>query len=158
MKLSITRALGTMLLILSVSSVEAEGLMVSHPWVRSAPPNAPALAAFMLLENHSVSDISVVDVRTSLELDHIELHRTMEADGIMKMVPQKFIPVASHSSTELKPGSWHIMLIGPKQVPVKGEVVHLTLVLSDGSEQTVAATVRQGEMKMNGHSHEMKSE
>jgi copper(I)-binding protein len=43
----------------------------------------------------------------------------------------------THSSTELKPGSWYIMLIGPKQVPVMGEVVHLTLVLSDGSEQRV---------------------
>ena len=155
MKLSITRTLGAVLLIMSISSVEAGGLMVVDPWVRSAPPNAPALAAFMMLENHSGSDISVVDVRTSLELDHVELHRTMMADGMMKMVPQEFIPVASHASTELKPGSWHIMLIGPKQVPKMGEVVHLTLVLSDGSEQMVAATVRQGEMKMDGHSHEM---
>jgi len=158
MKLSINRALGAMLLIMSVSSVEAGGLMVVDPWVRSAPPNAPALAAFMMLKNHSAADISVVDVRTSLKLDHVELHRTMMADGMMKMVPQENIPVASHSSTELKPGSWHIMLIGPKQVPMMGEVVHLTLVLSDGSEQMVEATVRQGEMKMDGHSHEMKSD
>jgi len=155
MKLSITRTLGAVLLIMSVSSVEAGGLMVVDPWVRSAPPNAPALAAFMMLKNHSDSDISIVDVRTSLELDHVELHRTMMADGMMKMVPQEFIPVASNSSTELKPGSWHIMLIGPKQVPMAGEIVHLTLVLSDGSEQMVAATVRQGEMKMDGHSHDM---
>jgi len=158
MKLSITRALGTILLIMSVFAVEAGGLMVVDPWVRSAPPNAPALAAFMVLENHSGSDISIVDVRTTLELDHVELHRTIMADGIMKMVPQEFIPVASHASTVLKPGSWHIMLIGPKQVPKMGEVVHLTLVLSDGSEQMVEATVREGEMKMHDHSHEMKSD
>jgi len=144
MKLSIAHTLGAMLLMMSVSSVEAGGLMVVDPWVRSAPPNAPALAAFMMLKNHSDSDISIVDVRTSLQLDHVELHRTMMADGMMKMVPQEFIPVASQASTELKPGSWHIMLIGPKEVPMAGEIVHLTLVLSDGSEQMIAATVRQG--------------
>jgi len=39
-----------------------------------------------------------------------------------------------------------------------GEVVHLTLVLSDGSEQMVAATVRKGKMMMNHESHEMKTD
>ena len=158
MKSGIYRALGTIALLFSIFSVEAGGLMVTDPWVRSAPPNAPALAAFMMLENHSSSDIAIVGVRASLELDHVELHRTMMADGMMKMIPQEFIPVASHSSTLLKPGSWHIMLIDPNQVPIAGEVVDLTLILSDGSEMKVAATVRQGEMKMHDHNHEVKTD
>jgi hypothetical protein len=156
MKLSIFRALGTLLLMLSVFSVSAEELTVTDPWVRTAPPNAPALAAFMTLENRSGSDISVVDVRTSLAVVRVELHRTIMTDGMMKMHPQKLIPVPPHSSTELKPGSWHIMLIGPKKVPTEGEVVHLILVLSDGSEQIVTASVRQGKMMMEGHSNKQK--
>jgi len=158
MKLSIFRALGTILLIMGAFSVGAEGLMVKDPWVRAAPPVAPVLGAFMILENHSDSDISVVDIRTSLEVDGVGMHRTIMADGMMSMVPQEFIPVAAHSSTVLEPGSWHIMLIGPKTVPAMGEVVHLTLVLSDGSEQMVTATVRKGKMMMNGESHEMKTD
>jgi len=134
--------------------VNAEELVVTDPWIRSAPPNAPALGAFMLLENNSAADVSVVDARSSLEVDRVELHRTMMADSVMKMVPQKFIPVPAHSSTLLKPGSWHVMLIGPKTVPSMGEVVHLTLVLSDGTEQVVTATVRQGKKMMEGHSHD----
>ncbi len=158
MKLSIFRALGTILLMMGAFSVGAEGLMVKDPWVRAAPPVAPALAAYMVLENHSSSDISVVEVRTSLEADGVGMHRTIMADGMMSMVPQKFIPVAPHSSTVLEPGSWHIMLIGPKKVPAMGEVVHLTLVLSDGSEQMVSAIVRKGKMMMHGESHEMKTD
>ena len=70
-------------------------------------------------------------------------------DGIMKMTPQTAIPVAAHSVTLLKPGSWHIMLISPQKVPLEGESVELTLLLSDGSEQKVVAIVRQGTMMMN---------
>lgn len=159
MKISIIRVLGTMLLITCSFSIEAAGLIVNDPWVRAAPPVAPVLAAYMILENHSSSDISVVDVRTSLEVNGVGMHRTIMTNGMMSMVPQEFIPVAPHSSTVLEPGSWHIMLVGPKKVPVKGEIVHLTLVLSDGSEQAVAATVRQGKMMMNGEkSHEMKAD
>jgi len=158
MKLRILRALGTILLIMSAFSAVAEGLKVTDPWVRAAPPVAPTLGVFMILENHSSSDISVVAVHTSLEVDGVEMHRTTMAEGMMSMDQQDFIPVAPHSSTHLKPGSWHIMLIGPKKVPAIGEVVHLTLVLSDGSEQMVTATVRKGKMKMEGSSHEMKQD
>ena len=158
MHTSIFRALCTFLLALSTLTVNAESLVVTDPWIRSAPPNAPTLGAFMVLENNSDSEVSVVDAHSSLEVDRVELHRTVMADGVMKMVPQKSIPVPSHSSTVLKPGSWHVMLIGPKKVPSMGEVVQLTLVFGDGTEQVVAATVRQGKKMMDGHSHEMKSD
>ncbi len=110
----------------------------------------------MALENHSGSDKSVVAVRTTLAVDRVELHRTLKVGEVMKMMPQELIPVPAHSAILLKPGSWHIMLIGPEKVPAMGDVVPLTLVLSDGSEQTVEAVVRQGKMMMEGHGHEMK--
>jgi copper(I)-binding protein len=151
-------AAGTLFLIISAFSANAAELLVSDPWVRSAPPNAPALGAFMLLENKSDAEVSVVDAYSSLAVDRIELHRTMMGDGVMRMIPQQFIPVPSHSSTELKPGSWHIMLIGPSKVPSMGETVELTLVFDNGTKQLVTAVVRQGKKMMDGHSHEMKSD
>jgi len=154
MKHNFFRALSTFLLALCLFAVNAGELVVSDPWIRSAPPNAPALGAFMVLENNSDAQVSVVDVHTSLAVDRVELHRTKMADGVMKMVPQKSIPVPAHSSTVLKPGSWHIMLIGPEKVPTMGEVIELTLVLDDGTKQVVAATVRQGEKMMGEHAHD----
>ncbi len=154
MKHNFFRALSTFLLALCLFAVNAGELVVSDPWIRSAPPNAPALGAFMVLENHSDAEVSVVDVHTSLAVGRVELHRTKMADGVMKMVLQKSIPVPAHSSTVLKPGSWHIMLIGPEKVPTMGEVIELTLVLDDGTEQVVAATVRQGEKMMGEHAHD----
>ncbi len=157
MKFNVLRALGTVLL-LTCSFAAAAELKVIDPWVRSAPPNAPALGVFMTLENHSSVDQSVVAVRTSLAVDRVELHRTMMMGDVMKMMPQQQIPVASHSATLLKPGSWHIMLIGPEKVPAMGEELQLTLVLGDGSEQSFEAVVRHGKMNMEGQSPEMKHE
>jgi len=154
MKSTIYRAFCAIFLFLSFS-VQAGDVTIKDPWVRAAPPNAPALAAFMQVENHSGGDVSIVDVRTSLEVDHVELHRTQMKDGVMKMIPQQTIPVASHSATVLKPGSWHIMLIKPANVPEVGKMVELTVVFDNGVEKTVHAHVRKG-MKMmeSDHNHD----
>jgi len=150
MKIRITGAFVALFLMLATLSANATDLLISDVWVRAAPPNAPALAAFMKLENQTEKEITVVSASTTLAVARVELHRTIEADGMMKMVLQKNIPVAPHSSTILKPGSWHIMLIRPEKVPVTGETLQLTLQLSDGTSQTVTARVKKGEMKKGG--------
>ncbi len=156
MKQFINQILFTLFLLTSFSAQAGE-LMVSDPWVRAGPPNAPALAAFMKLDNHSATALSVVEVRTSLAVDRVELHRTQMKDGVMKMIPQEAIPVGAHSSTLLKPGSWHIMLIKPAEVPNPGDMVKLTLVFENGGKKTVTAVVRKGMKMMKGdHDHNMK--
>ena len=77
MKCNVLRALGTLLLLTCTFSAAAVELKIIDPWVRSAPPNAPALGVFMTLENHSDSDQAVVAARTSLAVDRVELHRSM---------------------------------------------------------------------------------
>ncbi len=145
------------ILLITSFSIHAAGINVDDPWVRAAPPNAPALGVFMKLENHSAKDIALSSVSTSLASDRVELHRTTMVDGMMKMTPQKVIPVMAHSATMLKPGSWHIMIIKPKKVPQPGDSVQLTLVFDDGSEQSVTAAVRKGKkMMMKNHGEMMK--
>jgi copper(I)-binding protein len=39
-------------------------ISVDNPWVRSAPPNAPILGAFMEISNHSDSDIKLLSANT----------------------------------------------------------------------------------------------
>ncbi len=146
MKLINLTAINILLLMFCTFPAVADELKVIDPWVRSAPPNAPALGVFMTLENHTSVDQSVVAARTTLAVDRVELHRTMMVGDVMKMLPQEAIPVAPHSATILKPGSWHVMLIEPKEVPVMGDKVQLTLVLGDGTEQTFEAVVRHGQM------------
>ena len=151
MKSGLLRALGTVLLMSCGFSAAAHDITIKHAWVRAAPPNAPALGAFMVLENYGNSERSLVAARTSLEVERVELHRTMLVGDVMQMVPQEKIPLPAHKPTVLEPGSWHVMLIGPREVPKMGDKLKITLVFDDGFEQTVEADVRKGKMMMHKH-------
>ena len=67
------------------------------------------------------------------------------------MLPQAKIPLTPAGVTKLEPGSWHVMLIGPKKVPVEGETVPLTLIFDDGSERQVEAVVQKGKQMTHEH-------
>lgn len=154
MKSGMARALGTALILLLSSAATAHDIVVRDAWVRAAPPNAAALGAFMVLENFSDSERSIVAARTSLAVGRVELHRTMMIGDVMQMVPQERIPLPPRGVTELRPGSWHVMLMAPRQVPRKGASLEITLVFDDGFEHTVEAVVREGGMKKHQHQHE----
>ena len=156
MKSGLLRALGTVLLLSFSFGAAAHDITVKDAWVRAAPPSAPALGAFMVLENYGNADRSLVAARTSIEVERVELHRTMMSEGVMKMVPHEKIPLPAHQATVLKPGSWHVMLIGPQEVPQMGDKLEITLVFDDGFETTVVADVRKGKGKMKMHKHEHK--
>ena len=153
MKSGWLRALGTILLLSFSVSAAAHDITVKDAWVRAAPPNAAALGAFMVIENFSNSERSVVAARTSLAVERVELHRTMMVGDVMQMLPQERIPLPARGVTELRPGSWHVMLMAPQQVPQKGESLEITLVFDDGFEHRVEAVVREGGMKK--HQHEL---
>ena len=158
MKSGIARALGTALILFLTGTASAHDIVVRDAWVRAAPPNAAALGAFMVLENFSDSERSIVAARTSLAVERVELHRTMMVGDVMQMAPQEKIPLPARGVTELRPGSWHVMLMAPQQVPQKGESLEITLVFDDGFEHRVEAVVREGGMIKHRHEHGMQQQ
>lgn len=124
---------------------QSNSIMINDPWVRSAPSNAPALGAFMQIANHSDNDVKLLSANVD-GYQRVELHRTMPKKGVMQMIKQDFIPIPAHGKRILKPGSWHIMLIGPKSVPNIGESVRINLVFDNGLSKIVHAKVRKGKM------------
>lgn len=128
---------------------------IDDAWVAAAPKNAPAMAMFMEIENEGSRDVRLVSAEGK-GFARIELHRTMPMDGMMKMVPQDSIPVPAKGKTELRPGDYHIMLIGPERVPDIGEMVMLDLVFDNGERVHVHAHVRprsEHESGMMTHDH-----
>jgi copper(I)-binding protein len=59
----------------------------------------------------------------------------------MRQVPQ--ITVPANGSIELKPGSFHVMLIKLKQPLKEGDAVNVTLNFDDGSKKDVAMTAQR---------------
>jgi len=145
----------------SVSAMNHEHSMMHHkpsqievknPWVRTAPPNAPMLGAFMQIHNNTNNDLKLLSA-TAARYKKTELHKTINNDGLMKMAQQEFMPIKAKSSLNLKPGSWHIMLISPDVVPIEGDTVKINLTFDNGTSQMINAVVKRGKMMMKNHGH-----
>ncbi|MEJ2344650.1 MAG: copper chaperone PCu(A)C [Gammaproteobacteria bacterium] len=114
---------------------------VDGAYVRAVPPGQPNSAAFMTLRNTGDADHAVV-AAASRVAKVVELHTHTMVNGMMQMRRIPRIDVAAKSSTELKPGGLHIMLINLTRPLRVGDTVALTLKFADGSEKQIKAPVR----------------
>ena len=71
-----------------------------------------------------------------------ELHETVDDHGVMRMRPVKGLPLAPGKAMTLKPGGYHIMLMGLKQPLKAGDSFPLTLTFEHAPPVTVQATVK----------------
>ena len=98
-------------------------------------------AAYMTIVNKSAN----ADRLTSAESDvanSIELHQTVMKDNVMSMSPVEAIEVPANGQVELKPGGYHVMLVGLKQDLKVGDMVKLTLVFEKAGRINVEAEVK----------------
>lgn len=125
------------------SALAADSIIVYDSWIRSAPPNAKVLAAYMYIMNESAEPRSLTAVSSS-SFEKVEMHRTELHDGMMRMVNQKQLHIPAGESLLLEPGGYHLMLIKPKSVPKAGDKVKLQLYFDNGMILQVKAPVRAG--------------
>jgi copper(I)-binding protein len=123
-----------------VPAQAAEIITVDKPWIRATPPGQSVSGAFMTLVNDSATAHTLSSVSFSAA-SAVEIHETSMKDGMMRMRQVGHIDIPANGSAELKPGSFHIMLIGLERDMKAGGVESLTLTFSDGSQKTVAARV-----------------
>jgi copper(I)-binding protein len=152
MKKIINQIFALTILLMFSSAFAADNVMVHNAWVRSAPPNAKVLAAYMKIINKSDEQRVLKAVSSSL-FGKVQMHKTEMQDGMMKMVHQKQLHIPAGGSLTLEPGGYHLMLMNPKSVPQVGEQVDLELKFDNGLNLNVNAPVREakgGDM-MGGH-------
>ncbi len=139
-----------------VLAAAADNIAVQDPYVRLAPPNAPATGAFMVIKNNGDKDVKVVKAdNTATKVT--ELHTHLNEGGVMKMRPVPAIEVKAKGEAVLKPGGLHIMLIDLKAPMKEGDMVPITLTFDDGSSKRVDAKVVRpmaAPMPMGEHKHE----
>ncbi len=123
------------------SAYAHQQVAVENAWVRSAPPGADVLAAYMVLKNES-EETRVLSRVSSSRFESVEIHKTEMHEGMMRMIPQDSLPIPAGGSVTLGPGGFHLMLIGPKSAPKEGEEVELLLKFSNGHSQRIKAPVQ----------------
>jgi len=128
----------TMLLlsIMAASAAAQAQVQVKEPWVRATVPHQTATGAFMQLQ--SAQDARLVEARSPVA-GAVELHEMKMDKDVMRMRPVKSIDIPAGKGAELKPGGYHVMLMGLKKQVKEGESVPLTLVVEgkDGKRQTI---------------------
>ena len=123
-------------------STAAESVKIVDPYIRAMPPGQKVTAMFMNMENSSSALQDLVSVDTTAS-EHDELHEHKMIDGMMQMGQVEKISVNANSSAALKPGGYHIMLIGLKKDLQLGEMVDIKLTFKDGSSKTVNTEVKK---------------
>ena len=123
-----------------VFAAAADDVSVQEPYVRLAPPNAPATGAFMVIKNNGAKDVKLVKAENPAS-KITELHTHLNEGGVMKMRPVPAVDVPAKGEAVLKPGGLHVMLIDLKAPLKEGEIVPITLGFDDGSSKKVEAKV-----------------
>jgi len=123
-----------------VSANAAELITVSEPRIRATAPGQTVSGAFMTLVNNSETAYALTSVSFS-GASVVEIHETSMNDGMMRMRKVSHIDIPANGSAELKPGSYHIMLIGLEKEMRAGTAETLTLIFSDDSQKTIEAQV-----------------
>lgn len=112
---------------------------VDDPWVRATVAPQKATGAFMQLT--SAKAVKVVSASSPVA-EMVEIHEMKMEDGVMKMRAVEALALPAGQAVALKPGSYHVMLMGLK-APIKaGETVPLTLTVEGEDKQRTTVEVK----------------
>ncbi len=127
----------------SAGIAAAADLEVVSPWVRGTVPAQKATGAFMQLS--SKGGVSLVGVG-SPAANIVEIHEMVMDNSVMKMRAVPRLEVEAGKVLELKPGSYHVMLIDLKKPLAKGEIVPITLRV-EGKDKKVETVEIKAEVR-----------
>lgn len=117
-------------------------ISVSQAWIPEAPPGAQAMGAFMTINNNGDQAVHIIKAHAD-HFDRVELHQSIEVNGMHQMIAQESLTVPAHGQLQLKPGSYHIMLIGIQQPYHAGDHVLIELTLDNGQHIQVNTPIYQ---------------
>jgi copper(I)-binding protein len=125
------------------SAAAAGAPKVSGVWARTSTEMMGA--SYLTIQGTGTADKLVSAAAPKSLVKTTELHRTvMDSGGMMSMKPVKSIAVPASGTVKLKPGGYHVMLIGLKKPLKAGATFPLTLTFATAGKRTVTVTVRKG--------------
>lgn len=129
-----------LILLLIFSPIALAELDVRDPWIKNLPSSVPVRAGYMTIHNPQSKAVSIVSLRSDA-FASIEIHQTIEQDGMMSMEQVPSLKIEPYSSVQLAPGGLHLMMMNPSEPTQPGDQLEIVIVLDDGSEQRVEMQV-----------------
>jgi len=102
-------------------------LQIANPWTRATPKGSTVAGGYMVITNKGSAPDRLIGGSASVA-NRFEVHRMAMEGGVMIMRPvEGGLEIKPGESVELKPGSFHVMLMGLKQPLEKGQRIKGTL-------------------------------
>lgn len=136
-KVRLTLRRGLSLLVVAVglwalgnaANAKENGVILSHPWVRTIIPSRPA-AGYFTLTNHGATERMLVGA-ASPDCGTLMLHKSISENGVERMVMEKQIAVPAHGQLRFAPGGYHLMCMKPTAAVHPGGSIRVTLKFKD---------------------------
>lgn len=126
-------------LLIASSSIACAEITVKDPWVRATVPQQQSTGAFMQIG--STTDVRLISAQSSVA-KIVEIHEMTMDNNVMKMREIGGVDIPSGKTIELKPGSYHVMLIYLKQQVKDGDVVPVTLIFEGKNKKKETVEVK----------------
>jgi len=131
------------LLLSLVTTASAESfLQIKDAWVRQPPPGASVAGAYLTIINPTDDDYYITGVNSD-RFGAIELHETVEENGMGRMIHHNYYKIPANSTFEAKPGSYHLMLFRWKAPLNVGEKIEFNLKQGNGDLLPFTAVVKR---------------
>ena len=117
------RRLFSILLLILPSLAQAD-LEFSNAWIRDLPATVPVRAGYMSIENTGDHKRYIISFQSDA-FEKIEIHQTIEEDGLMRMQQLDYLLISAGKKLELQPGGIHLMLINPLREIKPGDEINI---------------------------------
>ncbi len=117
-------------------------LEIGDGWIKHLPATVPVRAGYLTLSNTGSSTLTIVGV-SSDSFASVEIHRSVQADGMMRMQRVERLSIAPGETVQLAPGGLHLMLMQPRAPTEPGQTRRIEIEFADGSRQNLQLTVRK---------------
>jgi periplasmic copper chaperone A len=105
----------------NVGPFKAGSLQIDHPWSRATPTGAKVAAGYLTIKNTGTAPDRLTG-GTSPAAGKVEIHEMSMDKGVMKMRPvPEGVEIKPGQSVELKPSSFHLMIMDLKQPIERGK-------------------------------------
>jgi copper(I)-binding protein len=133
MKTRLLATLATMCLIAPHAFAEVS---ITDPWAKASVPAQKMTGAYMKIT--STEDARLIALH-SPAAEVVELHEMKKEGDHMSMRAVPELKLAAGVTVELKPGGYHVMLLGLKAQVREGDTLPLSLTIesANGSRQTI---------------------
>jgi copper(I)-binding protein len=106
---------------------KAGSLVINHPWTRATPKSATVAGGYLKITNTGGAPDRLIGGSADVS-NKFEVHEMSMDGGVMKMRELKNgIEIPPGASVELKPGSYHIMMLNLAHPLAKGDKVKASL-------------------------------